>query len=466
MTEQFYVALPSNSSISFFPYNTQSNFRTKLASPLILDGDFECGIKEIFVPRNYFNIGTHNNAYSLTYYKEEEVMVSENEFIIDVEYIKSETPAKFWEKLNDRIKTIVAKEKSVKFVYDKSKVNLNIEKGFEMHFHTDKAAKLIYMLNLPHQDISIDKARTFNFRATNENITQTFEIVDKNPKSVKTYKIPIHPINAGKEPQNIGELVYVLSENIKLLKVEKYIQVSSIPEENAILLKLVPNSEISFDALDSSYFMKVFNIESGKIIKEEEKLILNTELPFPVRGYLKLTVKECYTILQKKKQEETLSLEIGMYKTPEILFNSFKNVHLSQLPNSKVKMLVPEDNEISFSRGLADMLGFNDTHFTSGIFISKYQLELHGSLDALYVYTDIISSYHIGDTFAKCLCVIPCMSEQGDQIVRHYQTPLYFPVSKSFIETIDIDIRTPSGDSIIFNGGKSYILMSFRKRRL
>ncbi|GFQ74451.1 uncharacterized protein TNCT_241071 [Trichonephila clavata] len=63
----FYVTLPSNSSLSVFPKNTQAAFRTKLAPPIILSGAWEVGLSEIFVPRTWFNIGNHNNKYSITY---------------------------------------------------------------------------------------------------------------------------------------------------------------------------------------------------------------------------------------------------------------------------------------------------------------------------------------------------------------------------------------------------------------
>ena len=72
MLTNFYVTLPSNASMQYFPKNTQSSYRTKLASPLILNGEWEVGLAEIFIPRNWFNVGEHNNDYTLTYKAERE----------------------------------------------------------------------------------------------------------------------------------------------------------------------------------------------------------------------------------------------------------------------------------------------------------------------------------------------------------------------------------------------------------
>ena len=54
----FYLTLPSNSSESYFPDNTISNFHTKLHQKVSLQGDWEVALSEIIFPRTWFNIGT------------------------------------------------------------------------------------------------------------------------------------------------------------------------------------------------------------------------------------------------------------------------------------------------------------------------------------------------------------------------------------------------------------------------
>lgn len=156
-----------------------------------------------------------------------------------------------------------------------------------------------------------------------------------------------------------------------------------------------------------------------------------------------------------------------MYKSSERLFKEFKYINLEQLPNLRVKLDVPEKCEVRFGSGLADMLGFSKAlSFKSGNYISDYPLELDGGITEIFVYTDIIASHHVGDSFSPLLRVIPCINEKEDQIVKHYNIPIYFPLRKHFIETIEIELKTSSGEDIIFTGGKTFVLLSFRRRKL
>jgi len=59
--DHFYVTLPSGSSGYYFPANTVSDFRTKLAIPLDLEHDkWEFGLVEISYPKGYENRYLHN----------------------------------------------------------------------------------------------------------------------------------------------------------------------------------------------------------------------------------------------------------------------------------------------------------------------------------------------------------------------------------------------------------------------
>lgn len=52
----FYLTLPSNSSMNFFPDNTVAHFKTKLPSEINLQGDWELGLAEISYPHTWQNI--------------------------------------------------------------------------------------------------------------------------------------------------------------------------------------------------------------------------------------------------------------------------------------------------------------------------------------------------------------------------------------------------------------------------
>jgi hypothetical protein len=52
----FYLTLPSNSSMEFFPDNTLTEFTTKLSSTIELTNEWEVGLAEIMFPRNWYTI--------------------------------------------------------------------------------------------------------------------------------------------------------------------------------------------------------------------------------------------------------------------------------------------------------------------------------------------------------------------------------------------------------------------------
>ena len=52
----FYLTLPSDSSMDYFPDNTLTEFRVKLPHTIHLSGDWEVGLAEISYPVNWSNI--------------------------------------------------------------------------------------------------------------------------------------------------------------------------------------------------------------------------------------------------------------------------------------------------------------------------------------------------------------------------------------------------------------------------
>ena len=52
---QFYITLPSDSSMNVFPNNTVAHYTTKLAQRIHLDGDYEVALTECIYPKNWVN---------------------------------------------------------------------------------------------------------------------------------------------------------------------------------------------------------------------------------------------------------------------------------------------------------------------------------------------------------------------------------------------------------------------------
>ncbi|GFU74675.1 uncharacterized protein F54H12.2 [Trichonephila clavipes] len=149
-----------------------------------------------------------------------------------------------------------------------------------------------------------------------------------------------------------------------------------------------------------------------------------------------------------------------MYKTEKELLEAFHFVTLTHLQNSHVAIGVPSHVKLILGQGLADLLGYSEKEMKSVSYIGKYPMQLNAGISEIFVYSDVVESHHVGDSFSPLLRIIPCLNEKDEQIVKYYDKPLYFPIKKAFVETIEIDLRTSSGDNIIFTGGRTLLFSS------
>ena len=57
----FYVTLPSDSSMNYFPENKISHFISRLPTPIELKGGWEVGLVEFIYPHTWYNVNSTNN---------------------------------------------------------------------------------------------------------------------------------------------------------------------------------------------------------------------------------------------------------------------------------------------------------------------------------------------------------------------------------------------------------------------
>jgi hypothetical protein len=62
MANQFYLTLPSNSSMSYYPNNTTTKFSTQLPQQIILNGKWEVALVEFHYPCTFQNIPEGDNS--------------------------------------------------------------------------------------------------------------------------------------------------------------------------------------------------------------------------------------------------------------------------------------------------------------------------------------------------------------------------------------------------------------------
>lgn len=101
MEDSFYLTLLSNSSISYFPNNTTSNFSTKLPKSIKLEGEWLVGLVEFHYPCTMFNVQEHENVI---YIKKKNNTLDDGVTTI-VEY-KSHIPATNYDNIDHILKAL------------------------------------------------------------------------------------------------------------------------------------------------------------------------------------------------------------------------------------------------------------------------------------------------------------------------------------------------------------------------
>ena len=84
----------------------------------------------------------------------------------------------------------------------------------------------------------------------------------------------------------------------------------------------------------------------------------------------------------------------------------------------------------------------------------------------LYVYTDIIQNQLVGDVRVRLLRVVPVKSRYEDTTCVTYEQFQFLPLSRSNIQTIEINIRSDTGQLVSFESGKSIATLVFRTNTL
>lgn len=466
----FYITLPSDASMEIFPDNTQSSFRTKLSAPLVLSSDdWEVGLTEIFIPKTWYNVDTHNNAYSVTLDVEERVALDPVEHTLHIHLDPNMSISEFCRKVNDEIIKHLNNE-NVEFEVEKDRVKIEMALGYELHILNESAPKMLDVLSRPRQDLILSTRSSFKFKSPKGSRTrEKFKIINYNIKSMREIILPVNLIKPrGGYSLTEEKLPEILNENIRVLNLENDIKFTYMLENREIQVEMEKGIQIQLDKSSAPTLMRKLKVGDKQRMIYFNKHVFQTDptVEIKIGETVKILVPEFNNELKKIRKKIDLNLIPGMYKTSDAFFSAFQYISLTLQPNWKVLMHVPANQEINFSKGLSEMLGFVESEFTEGMHISKYPLQLDAGITEIYVYSDLISSHHVGDTFAPLLRVVPARSEEPDEIVKQYDRPLYFPLKNKFTETILIELRTGFGDQITFTSGKTHVVLSFRRKKL
>ena len=189
------------------------------------------------------------------------------------------------------------------------------------------------------------------------------------------------------------------------------------------------------------------------------------------------------TTEESSTQRATVYLYLGYYSTIEEVVTSLNNIFgnlktgqkLDRVPtfgyNSRKREFhvdLQPNESLHFKPKLAAMLGITTNPIRCGSESIKYHGEDFFNLDetihTLHVYCNIIENMPVGNEEAPLLRIVGVDAKQGDIIRKTYDNPMYVPVRIKKFDTLEIDIKSNTGEHAPFQHSKSEVILHFRKQ--
>ena len=132
--------------------------------------------------------------------------------------------------------------------------------------------------------------------------------------------------------------------------------------------------------------------------------------------------------------------------------------------NRKVTVHLQNKVEVYFS-DIGQMLGFSSNNVISSTSTAERAVDLEHSFHDLYVYCDIIQSQYVGDALVPFLRIVPVEGKDGERISKSFIHPQYVPVSRKQFETIKVNIKRDTGETVPFEFRRVLLTLHFRQSR-
>ena len=123
----FYITLPSNSSMEYFPNNTLSNYVTKLPQPFDLKGEWEVGLSEIQFPITWYNLNENESRLHVTMYDDTQQFI---QAFVSPPIGHYEHPNVLIKQINEAIAKIELFTRAIRFSYNEisRKITITFDK--------------------------------------------------------------------------------------------------------------------------------------------------------------------------------------------------------------------------------------------------------------------------------------------------------------------------------------------------
>jgi hypothetical protein len=97
--------------------------------------------------------------------------------------------------------------------------------------------------------------------------------------------------------------------------------------------------------------------------------------------------------------------------------------------------------------------------------LARHPIDMRAGLYALYIYCNIVERQIVGDALVPLLAKMPVSGEHDSIVHQVFNPPLYVPIVRNSIDTIEIDIKDDTNRGIKFQYGKVILTLHFRRRK-
>ena len=140
--------------------------------------------------------------------------------------------------------------------------------------------------------------------------------------------------------------------------------------------------------------------------------------------------------------------------------------HKDEAPMVEREGSMQPDVTVTFSEQLASLLGFGKKYYAE---LGEYTSENVANVDtvnAIYVYCDVIEHRTMGHTLAPLLAVLLVTGKSGAYVSKRYDKIQYHPVLKKNFSDIHISLRDDQAKQIRFRKGKMIVTLHLRPGQL
>ena len=130
----------------------------------------------------------------------------------------------------------------------------------------------------------------------------------------------------------------------------------------------------------------------------------------------------------------------------------------------KVTVHLKNNAELFFG-DVGYVLGFSPKEDISQTSTAEREADLDHGFHHLYIYYDIIQPQYVGDALVPLLRIVPVEGKDGKRVNKSFLRPQYVPVSRKQFESIEVNIKRDTGETVPFEFRRVLLTLHIWKSR-